>query len=246
MSAAHPVVAEGLPGFVRATTTTRAMSGASRGPYAQFNLGSRCGDEPAAVEANRAALADAVGLPSAPVWLEQVHGRDVHRVGSVQQGEPRADVAVAFEAGRVLAVLTADCLPIVIATDDGALGIVHAGWRGLARGAIDACLESLAAPPHRISAWIGPSIRAASYEVGAEVRDAFLAVDAGAEQAFAPSRPQHWRCDLPALARRTLARNGIARIADCGLCTFADAARFYSFRRDGATGRQATLAWIET
>lgn len=245
MSAADPIRAVGLPSFVRALTTTRAMDGASRGAYARFNLGARCGDEAQAVACNRDALTEALGLPSAPAWLEQVHGRAVHVLDRDAAAEVRADVAVTFERGRVLAVLTADCLPIVLASDEGGLAVVHAGWRGLALGAIEAGVDALDAPGTNISAWIGPAIRAASYEIGAEVRDAFLSADADAAVAFAPTRPGHWHCDLALLARRALARRGVTRVTDSGLCTFADAERFYSFRRDGVTGRQATLAWLD-
>ena len=245
MSAAEPIRAVGLPSFVRALTTTRAMEGASIGPHARFNLGGRCGDVAEAVARNRDALADALGLPSRPAWLEQVHGRTVHVVDHDPAGEVRADVAVTFDRGRVLAVLTADCLPVVLASDGGALGVVHAGWRGLVLGAIDAGVDALEAPASSISAWIGPAIRAESYEVGADVRDGFVSSDAGAAAAFAPTCPGHWRCDLAALARRALERRGVERVVDSALCTYADAARFYSFRRDGVTGRQATLAWLD-
>ena len=234
------------PPSVRTVATTRNMPGASKPPFDAFNLGSRCGDEPAAVEANRAALVDALALPARPRWLRQVHGIDVFDAdGEASSDEPEADAAVTHRAGIVLAVLTADCLPVVFRADDGdAIGVAHAGWRGLAAGVLEATVAALRAPPQQLVAWIGPAIGAASYEVGEEVRAAFVDADAGAAAAFASTRPGHWLCDLPALARRRLAHTGVARVHGGGFDTFADA-RFYSFRRDRETGRFATLAWIE-
>lgn len=234
------------PPSVRAAVTTRGIDGASKPPFGTFNLGSRCGDEPAVVAANREALAAALALPSPPRWLRQVHGTAVFDAdGEAPNGEPEADAAVTHRAGVVLAVLTADCLPVIFRADDGsAVGIAHAGWRGLAAGVLEATLAALRVPPQTLVAWIGPAIGAASYEVGAEVRAAFIDADAGAASAFAPTRPGHWLCDLPALARRRLAAAGVARVHGGDFDTFADR-RFYSFRRDRETGRFATLVWID-
>jgi len=232
------------PPGVLAATTTRALPGLSAGPYAHFNLGARCGDEPRAVEANRAALGALLGLPSPPRWLRQVHGTRVVEATSTADGvEPEADAAVAREPGVVLAILTADCLPVLFCTDDGGtIGAAHAGWRGLAAGVLERTVEAIAAAPSRVLAWIGPAIGAASYEVGEAVRDAFVAIDAGAADAFAETRPGHWRCDLAHLARRRLAAAGVARVHGGGFDTFGDE-RFYSYRRGPVTGRFATLAW---
>ncbi|HET9484021.1 MAG TPA: peptidoglycan editing factor PgeF [Xanthomonadales bacterium] len=238
------VRSEGLPRGVHALTTTRALPGASGAPYDRFNLGRSSGDRPEHVEANRARLPGLLGLPSPPLWLRQVHGVDVADADATAgPDEPVADASVTRTRGRVLAVLTADCLPIVLAAADGSeVAVAHAGWRGLAGGVIGATLAAMRAPPERIHAWLGPAIGAASYEVDALVRDAFAG--SGSDAAFAATRPGHWRCDLHALARLQLAAAGIARVAGAGIDTFAARERFYSYRRDGATGRMATLAWL--
>lgn len=232
------------PPGVRAAVTTRRMGGHSRAPFDRMNLGARCGDEAAAVAANRATLVEALQLPSAPRWLQQVHGIDVVDADcTVVAGEPCADAAVSREAGAVLAVLTADCLPLLFCTDDGrAIAVAHAGWRGLAAGVLEATLARLGGPRERVLAWIGPAIGATSYEVSEEVRAAFVDADPGAVQAFAATRPGHWCCDLETLARRRLAAAGVARVFGGGFDTFADA-RFYSYRRDARTGRFASLIW---
>ncbi|MCE5231876.1 MAG: peptidoglycan editing factor PgeF [Mizugakiibacter sp.] len=234
------------PPRVRAAVATRAAPGVSVAPFGPCNLGARSGDDPAAVAANRAALADALALPSAPLWLRQVHGtRVVDADAAAPGGEPQADAALTRTPGRVLAILTADCLPLLFARDDGgAVAAAHAGWRGLSAGVLEATLGALAAPPARVLAWLGPAIGAASYEVGEEVRAAFVDADPGAAIAFAPTRPGHWHCDLEALARRRLAAAGVTRVHGGGFDTRADP-RFHSYRRDGArSGRFASLVWI--
>lgn len=232
------------PPTVRAAVTTRHVAGASLPPFDGFNLGARCGDDPDAVAANRAALVDMLALPSAPLWLRQVHGIDVADAhGRACGEEPVADAAVARGPGAVLAILTADCLPILFCSDDGAaVGAAHAGWRGLAAGVVEATIARLGVAPSRLLAWIGPGIGARAYEVGDEVSGAFVAPDAGAAAAFVATRPGHWLCDLPALARRRLAAAGVGRVFGGGFDTFADA-RFYSYRRDPRTGRFASLVW---
>lgn len=233
------------PPGVKAIVTTRDLPGRSAAPFAHCNLGDRCGDAPEAVAANRAGLIDALGLPAAPHWLRQVHGRAVavFDAPAGADGAPcEADAALTRQAGVVLAVLTADCLPILLCRDDGAaVAAVHAGWRGLAGGVVEAALTAFG-EPERVLAWIGPAIGAASYEVGAEVRDAFVAADTGAEAAFTPTRPGHWRCDLAALARRRLFAAGVSRVHGGGFDTYADP-RFYSYRRQAQTGRFASLIW---
>jgi YfiH family protein len=234
------------PSNVRAVVTTRALPGASKPPFDRFNLGTRSGDEPAAVTANRAALVEALALPEAPRWTKQVHGVAVHDADAiVADAEPEADASVTHQTGRVLAVLTADCLPVFLAADDGtAVGIAHAGWRGLAGGVIEATIAKLGVDPASLVAWLGPAIGPKSYEVGDEVRDAFVRADADAVAAFAPTREGHWLCDLYALARQRLAREGVTRVSGGGFDTFADE-RFYSYRRNRDTGRFASLIWIE-
>jgi YfiH family protein len=233
------------PAPAHALTTTRALEGASRGPFAGFNLGAHCGDEAEAVAHNRQSLIQRFNLPAAPRWLRQVHGTAVATFDASSAGEsPEADAAITRTPGVVLVVLTADCLPILLSTDDGGeVGAIHAGWRGLAAGVIERALEQLRAPRERLIAWLGPAIGPQSYEVGIEVRDAFLAHDAAAAAAFAPTRDGHWRCDLYALARLRLAACGVARVFGGGFDTLTDA-RFFSHRRDRVTGRFASLIWI--
>lgn len=237
------------PSGVRAASTLR-VGGDSPHPWASLNLGTHVGDEPARVAGNRRLLAAALGLPSAPAWLEQVHGRTVLRLDA--SGLPRArvaDAAVTGVPGRVLAVLTADCLPVLLARTDGTrVGVAHAGWRGLAAGVLEAALAQMDAAPGEVMAWIGPGIGAAAYEVGADVRAACLAAGGAAAQAFfAAGRPGRWQFDLAGLARHRLEAAGVAGIHGGRWCTHAEPERFFSHRRDGAaqpTGRMATLVWI--
>ena len=234
------------PACVRALTTTRALDGASPAPFDTFNLGAHCGDDARAVATNRALLRERFALPSAPRWLRQVHGTAVAEfdAGAAQQDEPEADAAIARAPGVVLAVLTADCLPLLVCADDGSeVAAIHAGWRGLAAGVIERTIEKLRSPRERLLVWLGPAIGAKSYEVGAEVRDAFVSRAAAAAAAFTPTRPGHWHCDLYTLARQALAALGVARVYGGGFDTHADA-RFYSHRRDQRTGRFARLIWI--
>ena len=239
------------PGVV-AFTTLRHGAGYSAPPFDRFNLGMRCGDDPVAVAANRGGLAELAALPSAPHWLRQVHGRGVVRCDALAgpqlaaDREPEADAAVTSVAGVVLAVLTADCLPVVFAAAGGGeVGVAHAGWRGLAGGVLEATVAAMRTPPARLEAWLGPAAGPLRYEIGAEVRDAFTAADPAAEAAFFATRPGHWRVDLYALARQRLQAAGMAAAAihGGGLCTIGDPARFYSHRRDQRTGRMATLVF---
>jgi hypothetical protein len=236
------------PPGVQALTTLRAPAGDSAPPFDRFNLGNRYaadGDDPAVVDGNRLLLERGLDLPSAPRWLRQVHGTTVVRLDNEAGDiEPQADAAVTDVPGVVLAILTADCLPVVFAADDGSVvGAAHAGWRGLAAGVLEATIAAMRTPPARLVAWLGPAAGPQAYEIGAEVHDAFVAHDAGAESAFVPTRPGHWRVDLYALARRRLAAAGVTRVHGGGLCTITDPARFFSHRRDQRTGRMATLAW---
>lgn len=233
------------PPTVRAVVTTRHGPGLSQGPHARFNLGMNGGDEAAAVAANRAALQRALALPQAPCWLRQVHGCAVVRPRP-GAAAPVADAAVSDRHDTVLAILTADCLPVLLCRDDGrAVAAAHAGWRGLAAGVLEATVAALGSDPSRLLAWLGPCIGAASYEVDAPVREAFLAADAAAAKAFSTGRPGHWQCDLAALARQRLARAGVTRVHGGGFDTFADPG-LYSYRRDGAaSGRFASLIWLQ-
>lgn len=234
------------PPQVHAAITTRHGPGISAPPLDRFNLGLRSGDASDAVHANRGAMQQVLGLPSAPRWLHQVHGVSVAKLGPLPSvDEPEADAVVSHIPGTVLAILTADCLPVLFCADDGSeIGAAHAGWRGLAGGVLEATLTQLETPPSRVLAWLGPCIGPISYEVGEDVRQAFVASDVAAASCFVPTRLGHWFADLAALARRRLQAAGVQRIHGGGFDTHADA-RFYSYRRDGVhSGRFASLIWL--
>jgi YfiH family protein len=236
------------PPRVRAFTTLRRGPGVSRAPYDAFNLGLRSGDDPLAAQANRDALHAAIATPRAPRWLRQVHGTDVLRVDAdARDGgeEPTADASVTAVPGLPLAILTADCLPVLFAAPDASeIGAAHAGWPGLSAGVLEATLAAMATPASKLLAWIGPGAGPARYEVGENVRAAFVDRDAGAAAHFSPTRPGHWLADLPALARRRLAAAGVQRVFGGTRCTISEPESWYSYRRDGATGRMASLIWI--
>ena len=247
-----------VPAKVRAFTTLRHGAGVSLAPFDEFNLGARCGDEAQAVVANRAALVEGFALPSPPQWLQQVHGTEVMRFpasfpAQAREGgeEPVADASVTSTPGIVLAILTADCLPVVFAAQDGSeIGAAHAGWRGLASGVLENTVAAMQAPAGGLIAWLGPAAGPQAYEIGEEVFDAFVQQDAQAASAFAATRPGHWRVDLYGLARQRLAKLGITRVHGGDLCTISDPQRFYSHRRStsdgsGRTGRMATVAWLQ-
>ncbi len=234
------------PARVRAACTTR-IGGHSQAPWASFNLSERVGDTPAAVAANRALLARQLALPGAPQWLHQVHGTDL--VAAADDGlERRGDAGWARRPGLVCAVQSADCLPVLLCDRDGTcVAALHGGWRGLAAGIIPRTLAALPLPPERWLAWLGPAICAACYEVGAEARAAFAADADATRRGFRPAaRSGHWHADLAAIARAQLAACGVPETAIFGgdLCTREDPGRFYSFRRDGTTGRMAALIWL--
>jgi polyphenol oxidase len=230
------------PARVRAVMTTRA-GGVSHGAFEGFNLATHVGDDPDAVEENRRRLREALRLPWEPEWLEQVHGKTVAMLP--RSAPAPADAAVARRSGVVCAILVADCLPVFLASRDGdRVGIAHAGWRGLAAGVVEATVAALECEPSRMTAWLGASIGPEAFEVGPEVRDAFIARDSGSVSGFRRSHEDRWLADLPALARRRLAACGVESIHGGGHCTFSDPGRFYSYRRDGATGRMAALAWL--
>jgi YfiH family protein len=230
------------PARVRAWVTERA-GGASAGSYATLNLATHVGDEPERVAENRARLRAGAALPAEPVWLEQVHGATVLDLD--RDAPAPADGAVTARAGVVCAVLTADCLPVIFADRAGRrVGIAHAGWRGLLNGVLPAAVRALRAPPRELVAWLGPAISARAYEVGAEVRDAYLARDPGAERAFAANARGRWQADLYALARASLAAAGVTAVHGGEFCTFGEDERFFSHRREAPCGRIATLVWL--
>ena len=229
------------PPRVRAAVTTR-RGGSSAPPYDSLDLALHVGDDAAAVADNRRRLVCALGLPAAPRWLSQVHGTQCVDAAEVADGS-EADAACAFRAGVVCAVLTADCLPILLCDRAGSrVAAVHAGWRGLRDGVVGAALRRLDCPASDLLAWIGPGIGADAYVVGPEPRRDFLALDPGNSGCF-EQRADGWHADLAGLAARQLAGAGVAWVGASKLCTFHDA-RFYSYRRDGVTGRFASLVWL--
>jgi len=229
-----------------------AGHGASVGSYASFNLGDHVGDDSQAVQANRRRLSGLV--PHEPAWLEQVHGIDVFDADEASCRpagfRPMADAAVTSEPERVLCILTADCLPVVLSDLNGwVLGIAHAGWRGLAGGVLEnalAAMRAKAPADSRWRAWIGPAIGQAAFEVGAEVRAAFVDQDSSAAEFFsAGAHPGKWQADLAGLAAHRLERAGVDQIENSATCTHERPDLFYSYRRDGPTGRMATVAWLD-
>lgn len=237
------------PANVHLVVTTRE-GGSGAPPYAGFNLALHVGDDPAAVLANRQWLQEALRLPAPPAWLEQVHGTVVVDAAAVDPAAspPVADAAFTRQPGAACVVMTADCLPVALAARDGSVvGVAHAGWKGLCQGVIESLVSAMAVPGAELVAWLGPAIGPAAYETGAEVRDAFVARDPAAADAFvavtrADGSPG-FLCDLYALARQRLRALGITAVAGGDLCTVTDAGRFYSFRRTPVTGRFATLVW---
>jgi YfiH family protein len=244
------------PPGVRAAFTRRAC-GVSIGAYASLNLGGHVGDDALAVAENRRRVAAALGLPAEPLWLLQVHGTTVLQADGHAGGEPdaaaprgaappRADAAITRQPGRVLAVLVADCLPVLLARRDGrAVAVAHAGWRGLAAGVVEATVAALGGAADELMAWLGPAIGPAHFEVGDEVRTAFCEREAQAALAFVRNARGRWQCDLHQLARQRLTALGLRSIHGEPRCTYDEAESFYSYRRDGITGRMAGLIWLD-
>jgi YfiH family protein len=234
------------PGNVCAVATTRS-GGVSTGAYSTLNLARGGRDDPAALAENRRRFERF--LPAPPVPLAQVHGAAVAILDRATKASPTADAAVTRERGVVCAVLTADCMPVVLTDRAGsAVGIAHAGWRGLASGVLEATIAALArlgADRCNLLAWLGPAIGPAAFEVGADVHAAFCANDPGAVALFATGRPGKWHADLYALARRRLEGAGIASIHGGGECTHTDSTRFFSYRRERDSGRMATAVWLD-
>lgn len=223
--------------------TTYRYGGVSDGPWRSFNLGAHVGDSSTAVRENRRLFRERYGLPDDPRWLQQVHGVTV--VADPAAGAtPEADAAVTHADGLVCAVLTADCLPVALTTrDGGALGLAHAGWRGLAAGVLERTVAALDAPPGDVLAWLGPAISQPSFEVGDEVRNQFMARDETAAACFAQNAVGRWQADLYGLARQRLAAVGVSDVHGGGRCTFGEPEAFFSYRRDGQCGRMATFIY---
>lgn len=229
---------------VRACVTTR-RGGVSHAPYDGLNLGDHVSDDPLAVAANRARVVQQLALPEMPRWLNQVHGTQAVDAGRAVT-RCTADASYTVEAGVVCAVLTADCLPVLLCDRAGSVvAAVHAGWRGLAAGVIEAAVAEMRVPAGDLMAWLGPAIGPGAFEVGAEVRAAFVDHDPAAGHAFQPSLSGRWLADIYRLAWLRLTRRGVTAIYGGGRCTFTEAEHFYSYRRGGVTGRMASLIWLD-
>jgi len=230
-----------VPTGVRAVSTLR-RGGVSVGPYQSLNLGAHVGDEPSRVAENRRRLRDALNLPAEPVWLNQVHGKQLIRADV--PSDRNADAAFTYQTGVVCAVMTADCLPVLLCSKEGdRVAAVHAGWKGLAAGIIEAAVELLGGG--NLLAWLGPAIGPEAFEVGHEVREAFVRKRAAFAAAFRETENAKWLADLYHLARIALNDAGISAIYGGGFCTLSNAEDFFSYRRDPVTGRMATLIWRE-
>jgi len=233
------------PPGVRALSTWRG-GGVSIAPFESLNLGGHVGDRPEAVAENRRRLCTAARVPAQPVWLSQQHGAGVLDLDASGDAGRIADASFTRRPGRVCAILTADCLPVLFASDSGgAVAAAHAGWRGLTAGVIEAMVQALAVPPQSLLARLGPGIGRAHFEIGPEVREALLSRDPEAGHAFELNARGRYLADLALLAQRRLERLGIERIYGGDACTYASPGRYFSHRRDGRTGRQATLIWLE-
>ncbi len=248
------------PSNVKALTTTRYLSGGySENRYAALNPATHTGDNPSHVRANRRCLMDVAGLPSTPVWLNQVHGKDVIYLHNKDIEETRyagdepdeiaklpvADASISDRKSTVCAVLTADCLPVFFCDKAGTeVAVAHAGWRGLHAGVLEQTVAAMKTPADEIMVWFGPAIGSAVFEVGAEVRQAFVEKQNDNRQAFVESRDEHYLCDIYSLGRHSLMEAGVKAFYGGGLCTFSESQYFYSFRRDGETGRMANLIWL--
>jgi YfiH family protein len=229
------------PPNVVALQTTR-LGGSSAAPYASLNLGDHVGDAPLVVARNRMALESL--LPSEPVWLKQVHGTQVADTATAGC-LPEADACISSHAGSVCVVMTADCLPVLLCDEAGTVvAAAHAGWRGLCDGVIERTIAAMGAAPKNLLVWLGPAIGPQAFEVGNEVRAAFMAHDPQAAAAFQPGESGKWYADIWQLARQRLESAGVTRVYGGGLCTFSDPQRFFSYRRDGVTGRMGTFIYL--
>ncbi len=230
------------PKNVRVIQTTR-NGGVSVSPYDNFNLGDHVGDSPHAVAHNRQLLASI--MPGEPVWLQQVHGNTVvDAVGA--ECLPLADATITRHRGMVCVVMTADCLPVLLCDEAGTVvGAAHAGWKGLAAGVIESTVHAMNIAPHKLLAWFGPAISQRAFEVGEEVKNMFVAQHAQASEAFLPGVNGKWMADIYLLAHQRLHGLGVSRVYGGERCTYSESASFFSYRRDGITGRMGTFIWLE-
>lgn len=232
------------PKSVSACVTTR-FGGYSSGEFCGFNLAKHVGDEASSVEANRRLLREQLAFDTEPCWLNQTHSTRVTIIGDDNRYNADTDASVSRKKGQILVVMTADCLPILLCHEDGSeVAAVHAGWRGLLDGIIGNTLSTLRSSPEKLIAWVGPAINQHRFEVGDEVHHLFTNSDSTTEAYFIANRPGHWLCDLPGLANHQLLQQGVDRVFLSGLCSFDEAEKFYSYRRNKVTGRMASLIWI--
>jgi YfiH family protein len=242
------------PVRVRAVSTERRY-GLSESDFRSCNFGAHVGDASRAVATNRAALAKTLGLIDQPYWLDQVHSTSVldldsyyrHRPDETTGLLPAADGAVSSRVGRACVVMTADCLPVLFCDNLGSrVGVVHAGWRGLASGILPMAIARMGIDPSNLMAWLGPAISQSAYEVGREVREAFVDFDPGAAVFFEANKSGRWQADLYGLASRSLQSAGLHAIYGGNFCTYTESERFFSYRRKNPCGRMATLIWLSS
>jgi polyphenol oxidase len=237
-----------VPSNVRAAFTLRT-GGVSATPFESLNVGMHVGDSPDAVAENRRRIRETLDLPDEPAWLEQEHGTRVLDLDvELAQREPyalRGDAAFTHRRGPVCAIQVADCMPVLFATCMGtAVAAAHAGWRGLLGGVLEGTVKAVGCKASELRAWLGPAISQAHFEVGDEVRDAFVGQDAEAADCFVRNDRARWQCDLYGLARQRLAALGVSSVQGGAFCTYAEPARFFSYRRDGRCGRMVALVWL--
>jgi hypothetical protein len=232
-----------IPAGVAACSSTR-VGGVSHDAWASLNLGAHCGDNPEDVEENRKRMFAAGNLPSKPVWLEQVHGKDVLKLTEEPYASKRADASYSNTPGTVCAVMTADCLPVLFCNRAGTeVAAAHAGWRGLCAGVLEETVACFDDAPGNIIAWLGPAIGPMAFEVGPEVREAFIEQDSQAVSAFQPTGDKYL-ADIYQLARQRLGNVGVTQIFGGDRCTFTEKGDFFSYRRDKTTGRMASFIWL--
>lgn len=226
------------------TCSSTRIGGVSQPPYHSLNLGAHCGDNLNHVEENRALIYAAANLPSKPIWLEQTHGKKVLKLTGEPYASKRADASYSNTPGTVCAVMTADCLPVILCNQAGTeVAAAHAGWRGLCDGILEETVACFKDKPANILAWLGPAIGPDAFEVGPEVREAFMAVDANAEIAFRPADEKYY-ADIYTLSRQRLAKVGVENVYGGDRCTYSEVEDFFSYRRDRITGRMASFIWL--
>ncbi|WP_260260803.1 peptidoglycan editing factor PgeF [Vibrio intestinalis] len=233
-----------VPPHVKAVASTR-QGGFSTNEYLGLNLGTHVGDDADLVASNRAQLVELAQMPSAPVWLNQTHSTKVAEVFAPSSEILDADGVYTSATGVVCSAMTADCLPVLLTDSKGTqVAAVHAGWRGLANGIVENAVEKFSG---EVIAWLGPAIGPSAFEVGEDVLNAFADFDAQAIDAFQPTGEYgKWWANMDELATQRLNKLGVTQVFTSGLCTYSEPERFYSYRRDGVTGRQATFIWLES